>query len=86
MQILLAVRVFSKIHLSPTGSFVFFLFKEPPYFTVEPESRIFAEVEENVDIVCQAMGEYGGAPKPAAVRWRSRAEPPRSQGPAKCDV
>lgn len=36
-----------------------FLFKEPPYFTAEPESRILGEVEESVDIPCRAMGEYG---------------------------
>ncbi|XP_044088966.1 protein sidekick-1 [Neovison vison] len=29
---------------------------EPPYFTAEPESRILAEVEDTVDIVCRAMG------------------------------
>lgn len=42
---------------------VFFvcLFKEPPYFTAEPESRILAEVEETVDVVCRAMGECGEA-------------------------
>lgn len=31
--------------------------KEPPYFTAEPESVILAEVEKDVDILCQAMGE-----------------------------
>ena len=45
-------------YISGLGSVsVFFLFKEPPYFTAEPECRILAEVEENVDIVCEAMGE-----------------------------
>lgn len=39
----------------------FCLFKEPPYFTAEPESRILAEVEETVDVVCRAMGECGEA-------------------------
>ncbi|XP_034525631.1 protein sidekick-1 isoform X2 [Ailuropoda melanoleuca] len=29
---------------------------EPPYFTAEPESRMLAEVEDTVDIACQAMG------------------------------
>ncbi|XP_034525634.1 protein sidekick-1 isoform X5 [Ailuropoda melanoleuca] len=28
---------------------------EPPYFTAEPESRMLAEVEDTVDIACQAM-------------------------------
>lgn len=31
--------------------------KEPPYFTAEPERVILAEVEKDVDILCQAMGE-----------------------------
>lgn len=34
-----------------------FCFEEPPYFTAEPESVILAEVEKDVDILCQAMGE-----------------------------
>ncbi|XP_054992318.1 protein sidekick-1 isoform X1 [Sorex araneus] len=29
---------------------------EPPYFTAEPEARVWARVEETVDIVCRAMG------------------------------
>lgn len=37
---------------------VCFLFKEPPYFTAEPESRILVEVEETVDIMCRAMGKW----------------------------
>uniref|UniRef100_A0A671F772 Sidekick cell adhesion molecule 1 n=1 Tax=Rhinolophus ferrumequinum TaxID=59479 RepID=A0A671F772_RHIFE len=37
---------------------------EPPYFTAEPESRILAEVEETVDVVCRAMG----VPLPT-LRW-----------------
>lgn len=41
------------------GAVFFSLFKEPPYFTAEPESRILGEVEETVDIPCRAMGEYG---------------------------
>lgn len=31
--------------------------QEPPYFTAEPQSVILAEVEKDVDILCQAMGE-----------------------------
>uniref|UniRef100_A0A8B9YIP7 Sidekick cell adhesion molecule 1 n=1 Tax=Bos mutus grunniens TaxID=30521 RepID=A0A8B9YIP7_BOSMU len=55
----------SEIHLFGLGAVsVFFLFKEPPYFTVEPKSRILAEVEENVDIVCEAMGV-----PPPALQW-----------------
>lgn len=45
------------------GAIFFSLFKEPPYFTAEPESRILGEVEETVDIPCRAMGEYG------STRW-----------------
>ncbi|XP_069503689.1 protein sidekick-1 [Ambystoma mexicanum] len=29
---------------------------EPPYFTAEPDSRMLAEVEQSVEIPCQAMG------------------------------
>lgn len=39
-------------------TFVCFLCsEEPPYFTAEPEGVILAEVEKDVDILCQAMGE-----------------------------
>nr|XP_021535737.1 protein sidekick-1 [Neomonachus schauinslandi] len=37
---------------------------EPPYFTAEPESRILAEVDDTVDIMCRAMG----VPLPT-LRW-----------------
>ncbi|CAI9173366.1 unnamed protein product [Rangifer tarandus platyrhynchus] len=40
----------------PARAKAFLSIIEPPYFTAEPESRILAEVEENVDIVCEAMG------------------------------
>lgn len=33
------------------------LFKEPPFFTAVPESRIVAEVEDTVDMACEALGE-----------------------------
>ena len=46
------------------------MFKEPPYFTAEPERRILVDVEETVDIVCRAMGECGEAAPHAAVTWR----------------
>ncbi|KAI4551854.1 hypothetical protein MJT46_018106 [Ovis ammon polii x Ovis aries] len=48
----------------PARAKAFLSIIEPPYFTVEPESRILAEVEENVDIVCEAMGV-----PPPALRW-----------------
>ncbi|ELK17437.1 Protein sidekick-1 [Pteropus alecto] len=44
--------------------------EQPPYFTAEPASRIVAEVEETVDIVCHAMG----APPPT-LRWYKDAVP-----------
>lgn len=56
----------SETHLFCLRAIFVFLFKEPPYFTAEPESRILVEVEETVDIVCRAMGECG-----EAVRWRN---------------
>uniref|UniRef100_F6PJU3 Sidekick cell adhesion molecule 1 n=1 Tax=Equus caballus TaxID=9796 RepID=F6PJU3_HORSE len=40
----------------PARAKAFLSIIEPPYFTAEPESRILVEVEETVDIVCQAMG------------------------------
>ncbi|XP_058141692.1 protein sidekick-1 isoform X1 [Dasypus novemcinctus] len=40
----------------PARATAFLSIIEPPYFTAEPESRILAEVEETVDIVCRAMG------------------------------
>ncbi|XP_006859935.1 PREDICTED: protein sidekick-1-like [Chrysochloris asiatica] len=42
--------------LEPVRAKAFLSIIEPPYFTAEPESRILAEVEESVDIVCRAMG------------------------------
>uniref|UniRef100_A0A8C2RX60 Sidekick cell adhesion molecule 1 n=1 Tax=Capra hircus TaxID=9925 RepID=A0A8C2RX60_CAPHI len=48
----------------PARAKAFLSIIEPPYFTVEPESRILAEVEENVDIVCEAMGV-----PPPALQW-----------------
>ncbi|XP_015282694.1 PREDICTED: protein sidekick-1 [Gekko japonicus] len=40
----------------PERAKAFLSILEPPYFTAEPESRIVAEVEKTVDILCQAMG------------------------------
>ncbi|XP_040085931.1 protein sidekick-1 [Oryx dammah] len=48
----------------PARAKAFLSIIEPPYFTVEPESRILAEVEENVDIVCEAVGV-----PPPALQW-----------------
>ncbi|XP_010844106.1 PREDICTED: protein sidekick-1 [Bison bison bison] len=48
----------------PARARAFLSIIEPPYFTAEPKSRILAEVEENVDIVCEAMGV-----PPPALQW-----------------
>ncbi|XP_068823910.1 protein sidekick-1 [Capricornis sumatraensis] len=48
----------------PARAKAFLSIIEPPYFTVEPKSRILAEVEESVDIVCEAMGV-----PPPALQW-----------------
>ncbi|XP_074056656.1 protein sidekick-1 isoform X4 [Macrotis lagotis] len=40
----------------PARTKAFLSIIEPPYFTAEPESRILAQVEKTVDILCQAMG------------------------------
>ncbi|XP_045020252.1 protein sidekick-1 isoform X1 [Bubalus bubalis] len=48
----------------PARAKAFLSIIEPPYFTTEPKSRILAEVEENVDIVCEAMGV-----PPPALQW-----------------
>uniref|UniRef100_A0A4W2DYC3 Uncharacterized protein n=1 Tax=Bos indicus x Bos taurus TaxID=30522 RepID=A0A4W2DYC3_BOBOX len=48
----------------PARARAFLSIIEPPYFIAEPKSRILAEVEENVDIVCEAMGV-----PPPALQW-----------------
>uniref|UniRef100_A0ACB8FL21 Uncharacterized protein n=1 Tax=Sphaerodactylus townsendi TaxID=933632 RepID=A0ACB8FL21_9SAUR len=40
---------------------------EPPYFTAEPESRIVAEVEKTVEILCQVMVGFFGTKSTYAV-------------------
>nr|XP_006112957.1 protein sidekick-1 isoform X1 [Pelodiscus sinensis]XP_006112958.1 protein sidekick-1 isoform X1 [Pelodiscus sinensis]XP_025034766.1 protein sidekick-1 isoform X1 [Pelodiscus sinensis]XP_025034772.1 protein sidekick-1 isoform X1 [Pelodiscus sinensis]XP_025034774.1 protein sidekick-1 isoform X1 [Pelodiscus sinensis]XP_025034776.1 protein sidekick-1 isoform X1 [Pelodiscus sinensis] len=40
----------------PARAKAFLSIMEPPYFTAEPETRILAEVEKTVDLLCQAMG------------------------------
>ncbi|XP_069726618.1 protein sidekick-1 isoform X1 [Phaenicophaeus curvirostris] len=40
----------------PARAKAFLSVMEPPYFTAEPESVILAEMEKDVDILCQAMG------------------------------
>uniref|UniRef100_A0A673TFD6 Sidekick cell adhesion molecule 1 n=1 Tax=Suricata suricatta TaxID=37032 RepID=A0A673TFD6_SURSU len=54
----------------PATAKAFLSIIEPPYFTAEPESRILAEVEETVDIVCRAMG----VPLPT-LQWYKDAVP-----------
>lgn len=36
-----------------------FLSAEPPLLTVQPKSKIFADLDKNVDIPCQASGRMG---------------------------
>ncbi|XP_048186046.1 protein sidekick-1 isoform X1 [Perognathus longimembris pacificus] len=54
----------------PARAKAFLSIIEPPYFTAEPESRILVEVEETVDIACQAMG----VPVPT-LQWYKDAVP-----------
>ncbi|XP_077172326.1 protein sidekick-1 isoform X2 [Paroedura picta] len=54
----------------PERAKAFLSILETPYFTAEPESRIVAEAEKTVDILCQAMG----APLPVLV-WYKDAVP-----------
>ncbi|EMP30597.1 Protein sidekick-1 [Chelonia mydas] len=44
--------------VEPARAKAFLSIMEPPYFTAEPESRILAEVEKTVDLLCQAMAWY----------------------------
>uniref|UniRef100_A0A8C3X7V3 Sidekick cell adhesion molecule 1 n=1 Tax=Catagonus wagneri TaxID=51154 RepID=A0A8C3X7V3_9CETA len=48
----------------PARAQAFLTVTEPPYFTAEPESRILVEVEETVDLACEATGV-----PPPALRW-----------------
>ncbi|XP_032930055.1 protein sidekick-1 [Catharus ustulatus] len=62
----------------PARAKAFLSILEPPYFTAEPPSVILAEVEKDVDILCQAMG----VPIPTLVWYKdsvplSRLENPR---------
>uniref|UniRef100_A0A8D2IZ62 Sidekick cell adhesion molecule 1 n=1 Tax=Varanus komodoensis TaxID=61221 RepID=A0A8D2IZ62_VARKO len=54
----------------PERAKAFLSILEPPYFTVEPDSRILAEVEKTVHLRCQAMG----APPPT-LAWYKDAVP-----------
>ncbi|XP_064009715.1 protein sidekick-1 isoform X2 [Pogoniulus pusillus] len=62
----------------PARAKAFLSIMEPPYFTAEPDSMILAEVEKDVDILCQAMG----VPLPTLVWYKdsvplSKLENPR---------
>ncbi|XP_062359287.1 protein sidekick-1 [Cinclus cinclus] len=62
----------------PARAKAFLSILEPPYFTAEPQNMILAEVEKDVDILCQAMG----VPIPTLVWYKdsvplSRLENPR---------
>uniref|UniRef100_A0A803SQ68 Sidekick cell adhesion molecule 1 n=1 Tax=Anolis carolinensis TaxID=28377 RepID=A0A803SQ68_ANOCA len=56
--------------VAPERAKAFLSILEPPYFTVEPETRIVVEVEKTVHIQCQAMG----VPLPTLV-WYKDAVP-----------
>nr|XP_060642877.1 protein sidekick-1 isoform X2 [Anolis sagrei ordinatus] len=56
--------------VAPERAKAFLSILEPPYFTVEPKSRIVVEVEKTVSIPCQAMG----VPLPTLV-WYKDAVP-----------
>ncbi|NXS16173.1 SDK1 protein, partial [Mystacornis crossleyi] len=63
----------------PARAKAFLSILEPPYFTAEPQNVILAEVEKDVDILCQAMV---GVPIPTLVWYKdsvplSRLENPR---------
>ncbi|KAM4892049.1 protein sidekick-1 [Sylvia borin] len=62
----------------PARAKAFLSILEPPYFTAQPQNVILAEVEKDVDILCQAMG----VPIPTLVWYKdsvplSRLENPR---------
>ncbi|KAM7142872.1 protein sidekick-1 [Molossus nigricans] len=54
----------------PARAKAFVSITEPPYFTAVPESRILAEVEDTVDMACEAVG----APLPQ-LQWFKDAVP-----------
>ncbi|XP_066129570.1 protein sidekick-1 [Saccopteryx bilineata] len=56
--------------LEPARAKAFLSIVEPPYFIAEPESRILVEVDDTVDIACEAMG----VPLPT-LQWYKDAMP-----------
>ncbi|XP_014466304.3 protein sidekick-1 isoform X2 [Alligator mississippiensis] len=63
--------------VEPARAKAFLSILEPPYFTAEPESRILAEVEKTVDILCQAMG----VPSPTLVWYKDSIPINKLQNP-----
>ncbi|KAI6076511.1 Protein sidekick-1 [Aix galericulata] len=61
----------------PARANAFLSIIEPPYFTAEPESVILAEVEKDVDILCQAMG----VPIPSLVWYKDSVPLSKLQNP-----
>lgn len=61
----------------PARAKAFISLMEPPYFTVEPEGVILAEVEKDVDILCQAMG----VPIPSLVWYKDSVPLSKLQNP-----
>ncbi|XP_063270838.1 protein sidekick-1 isoform X2 [Prinia subflava] len=61
----------------PARAKAFLSILEPPYFTAEPQNVILAEVEKDVDILCQAMG----VPIPTLVWYKDSVPLSRLQNP-----
>uniref|UniRef100_A0A8C6YM20 Sidekick cell adhesion molecule 1 n=2 Tax=Nothoprocta perdicaria TaxID=30464 RepID=A0A8C6YM20_NOTPE len=61
----------------PARAKAFLSIMEPPYFTAEPERRILAEAEKDVDILCQAMG----VPVPTLVWYKDSVPLGKLQNP-----
>ncbi|NXW78848.1 SDK1 protein, partial [Hirundo rustica] len=62
----------------PARAKAFLSILEPPYFTAEPQNVILAEVEKDVDILCQAMA---GVPIPTLVWYKDSVPLSRLQNP-----
>ncbi|RLW01629.1 hypothetical protein DV515_00007838, partial [Chloebia gouldiae] len=61
----------------PARAKAFLSILEPPYFTAEPQNVILAEVEKDVDILCQAMG----VPMPTLVWYKDSVPLGRLENP-----
>ncbi|XP_066185864.1 protein sidekick-1 [Sylvia atricapilla] len=61
----------------PARAKAFLSILEPPYFTAQPQNVILAEVEKDVDILCQAMG----VPIPTLVWYKDSVPLGRLENP-----